>query len=91
MTELPPDTPPELVVPYEQESPLRGVPDGRMYLAIVTHKGHIVHLVERSELALQVCDKLKVHHGFGARLKNRRLQRAANEAITDFFLAMMRL
>jgi len=78
-------------LPYEQTSTLVGVPDGRMYLAIVNYKGHIVHIVERNELALEIAGKLEVHRGPGSKRKNRRLQVAATEAVTDFFMALMRM
>jgi hypothetical protein len=78
-------------LPYEQSSTLVGIPDGRMYLAIVNYKGHIVHMVERNELALEIANKLEVHRGPGSTRKNKRLQKAASEAVTDFFMALMRM
>jgi len=62
-----------------------------MYLAVVNANGRLIHATERSELALAVADKLAVHHGPFAKRRNARLQRAAHEAVIDFFMEIMRL
>lgn len=76
----------ERLVPHDIE-----LQPGRMYLAVVNANGHLIHAVERSELALEVADKLAVHHGPFAKRRNARLQKAAHEAMMDFFLELMRL
>ena len=82
----------DFTLPHEQDLPLLNeLEPNRMYLAIVNYQGHVIHVVERSELALSVADKLKVHHGPFSKARNRRLQQAAHEAIMDFFLELMKL